>query len=591
MPQPRALRPRPARTLERSTIADSAEEASQNTRAVLAVVEALGRATTPDDAVHAALDAVRTSFGWAYGSYWALDADAGTLRFASESGTVTDEFQRLTREARFREGEGLSGRAWQRRDLFFVQDLGEMRDCCRAPAAQRAGVKSGVCFPVVLCGRVVGTMDFFARETLTPSEERLDTLRAVGRLVSSAIERQQAAEEAARVQSMMENAPINVIFADRDGTIRYVNPKSRETLRSIEQHLPIRADDIIGQSFDVFHRDPTHQRRIVADPKNLPHKALITVGPETLDLLVSPIFDANGTYLGPMLTWQVVTEMVAAQERERAFTAQLRTVVEKVTESSQAVAAASEELTATSQQMSSSADETATQAQVVAAAAEQVSRNVQTVATATEEMTASIKEIAKNAGDAARVATSAVSVAESTNAKVAALGESSAEIGKVIKVITSIAQQTNLLALNATIEAARAGEAGKGFAVVANEVKELAKETAKATEEISQKIEAIQNDTRAAVEAIVEIGGVINQINDIQTTIASAVEEQTATTNEIGRNVAEAAKGSSEIAENINGVASSASATSSGASDSARAATELARLAAELREIVADAKV
>ncbi|MCW5890397.1 MAG: GAF domain-containing protein [bacterium] len=591
MAQPRALRPRSTRTLERSSVAATADEASQNTRAVLAVVEAIGRATTSDEAVQAALDTVRAAFGWAYGSYWALVPQEEALRFAAQSGTVTEEFQRVTQEARFREGEGLSGRAWRSRDLFFVQDLGDMRDCCRAPAAQRAGVKSGVCFPIVLRGQVVGTMDFFALETLSPSEERLDTLRAVGRLVSSAIERQQAAEEAARVHSMMENAPINVIFADRNGTIRYVNPKSRETLRAIEQHLPIKADEILGQSFDVFHRDPAHQRRIIADPKNLPHKAIIRVGPESLDLLVSPIFDAHGAYLGPMLTWQVVTEALAAQERERAFTTQLRTVVEKVTESSQAVAAASEELTASSQQMSSNAEETASQAQVVAAAAEQVSRNVQTVATATEEMTASIKEIAKNAGDAARVATSAVSVAESTNTKVAALGESSAEIGKVIKVITSIAQQTNLLALNATIEAARAGEAGKGFAVVANEVKELAKETAKATEEISQKIEAIQNDTRAAVEAIGEIGGVINQINDIQNTIASAVEEQTATTNEIGRNVAEAAKGSAEIAENISGVAGSAAATSAGAGDASRAAGELARLASDLREIVANAEV
>ena len=145
-----------------------------------------------------------------------------------------------------------------------------------------------------------------------------------------------------------------------------------------------------------------------------------------------------------------------------------------------------------------------------------------------------------------------------TNATVAKLGESSAEIGNVIKVITSIAQQTNLLALNATIEAARAGEAGKGFAVVANEVKELAKQTAKATEDISRKIEAIQNDTKGAVEAIAQIGKIINQINDIQNTIASAVEEQTATTGEISRNVAEAAKGSNEIAQNITGVAQAA---------------------------------
>jgi methyl-accepting chemotaxis protein len=256
-------------------------------------------------------------------------------------------------------------------------------------------------------------------------------------------------------------------------------------------------------------------------------------------------------------------------------------------ETAAALASSSDELTAVSQQMSSNAEETSTQASVVSAAGEQVSKNVQTVATATEEMSASIKEIAKNASEAAKVAGAAAKMAETTNSTVAKLGESSAEIGQVIKVITSIAQQTNLLALNATIEAARAGEAGKGFAVVANEVKELAKETAKATEDISKKIEAIQTDTKGAVEAIAQITAIIKQINDISNTIASAVEEQTATTNEIARNVSEAAKGSSEIAENVVAVAAAAKSTAQGANDTQTAAQELSRMAAELQKLVA----
>jgi methyl-accepting chemotaxis protein len=255
-------------------------------------------------------------------------------------------------------------------------------------------------------------------------------------------------------------------------------------------------------------------------------------------------------------------------------------------ETSAALASSSEELSAVSHQMSANAEETATQSNVVSAAAEQVTKNLQTVATATEEMTSSIKEIAKNANEAAKVATSAVKTAETTNATVAKLGESSAEIGQVIKVITSIAQQTNLLALNATIEAARAGEAGKGFAVVANEVKELAKETAKATEDISRKIEAIQGDTKGAVEAIGQISGIINQINDISNTIASAVEEQTATTNEIARNVQEGAKGGAQVAENIVAVAQVAKSTTQGANDTQTAAGELSRMAAELQKVV-----
>ena len=249
------------------------------------------------------------------------------------------------------------------------------------------------------------------------------------------------------------------------------------------------------------------------------------------------------------------------------------------------LASSSEELTAVSQQMAGNAEETATQANVVSAASEQVSKNVASVASASEEMQASIREIAKNANESARVAKNAVSVAHSTNETVKKLGESSQEIGNVIKVITSIAQQTNLLALNATIEAARAGEAGKGFAVVANEVKELAKQTAKATEEISQKIEAIQGDTKGSVKAIEEIGTIINQINDISNSIASAVEEQTVTTNEIGRSVTEAAKGVGDIAKNIGGVAVAAKNTTQGANDTQKASQELSQMAARLQTV------
>jgi len=257
-----------------------------------------------------------------------------------------------------------------------------------------------------------------------------------------------------------------------------------------------------------------------------------------------------------------------------------------IANSSTALASSSEELTAVSHQMSSNSEETAAQANVVSAASEQVSKNVQTVAAGAEEMGASIKEIAKNTNEAARVAKEAVQVAEKTNATIAKLGTSSAEIGNVIKVITSIAEQTNLLALNATIEAARAGEAGKGFAVVANEVKELAKQTGDATEDISNKIGAIQQDTQGAVAAIQQISGIINQVNDIANTIASAVEEQSVTTNEMSRNVTEASKGSNEIVQNITGVAQAAQSTASGATETQAAAEELARLANELQSAV-----
>jgi methyl-accepting chemotaxis protein len=251
----------------------------------------------------------------------------------------------------------------------------------------------------------------------------------------------------------------------------------------------------------------------------------------------------------------------------------------------------SNELTTNSRELGNNSQQTTTQAAAVSSAAEEVSQNVQTVSTATDEMSASIKEISKNASEAAEVASSAARLAGSTTATMTKLSESSAEIGNVVKVITSIAEQTNLLALNATIEAARAGEAGKGFAVVANEVKELAKETAKATEDISNKVEAIQNDAKGAVQAIEEITTVITRINDIQNTIASAVEEQTGTTNEISRNISETSRGSSDIAGNITGVASAAKETQKSATASLQAAEELSKLAVRLGAVVSQFKL
>lgn len=387
--------------------------------------------------------------------------------------------------------------------------------------------------------------------------------------------------------SIADNTPSNIMVTNTDLEITYVNPASLRTLQSIEHLLPCRADEVVGKSIDIFHTNPDHQRRLLSSPtKNLPHRAEIKLQDEFLSLLISPIYNDEGEFLGAMATWEVITKKIELERRDQETTERLKLTMNLVEENAQTLAASAEELSATAQEMSSNSEETSAQSNIAAAASEQISKNVETVATSAEEMSAAAKEIAENAATAAKVGAQAVEVADHTSKTVNILGESSVEIGNVIKVITSIAQQTNLLALNATIEAARAGEAGKGFAVVANEVKELAKQTASATEEISQKIETIQHDTTAAVSAIGEISGIINQINDIQTTIASAVEEQTATTNEIARNAAEAALGSQEISRNITSVSQAAQNTTVGASNSLNAATELARLSSELKSLV-----
>ena len=285
----------------------------------------------------------------------------------------------------------------------------------------------------------------------------------------------------------------------------------------------------------------------------------------------------------------VIGVLLVSVSISRRFSREARrqaSLVSGIIDNTNALAGSSEELTSVSQQMSATAEETTAQANLVSAAAEQVSGNTKLVSSSVETLVSNIDEIARSAQDAAAVARQSVDMAQKTSSTMDELGQSSSKIGQVIKVITTIAEQTNLLALNATIEAARAGDMGKGFAVVANEVKELARETAKATEDIGTKIEAMQSDTEKAVSAISEIASVIEKIDLLQTKIATAVEEQSITTSEISRNITEATTGSTEIAQNIVQVANAAQNTAEGASNTQHSAQELSHMAQGLQRLV-----
>jgi methyl-accepting chemotaxis protein len=385
--------------------------------------------------------------------------------------------------------------------------------------------------------------------------------------------------ESARINNMVDTANINIMMTDTDLKLIYMNHQSLATLKQLQAYLPIQADQAIGQSIDVFHKDPAYQRNLLGNPANMPHQAEIQVGPEWLSLNVVAIKDRDGEYIGPMVTWSVITQDKANLERDDQVRVQVTEVATDLTSSS-------EGMVSLANMMASNAEENSAQANNVSTAAEQVSQNVSSVATAVEEMSATIKEISKTVLQSTNVTQSAVAQSKMAGEVIGQLSESSMEVGKITNVITNIAQQTNILALNATIEAARAGEAGKGFAVVANEVKELAKETSKATDEITQKIEGIQKNAVEVVNAVEQINTIMMEVDTLSTTVSSAVEEQAATTNEITRSMAETSTGVNEIVKNIGGVAESADDNSRKSQETKEGSEALGKLANRLSDIV-----
>ena len=431
-------------------------------------------------------------------------------------------------------------------------------------------VRQNVVQPV---GKITSAMVELAGGDTSAGTDVSQRHNEIGQLQNAFEKLRDKVAEAFRLGLMIEEMPVAVMTVDADDfKINYLNKTSRETLRSIEHLLPVKVDDMIGCDIDVFHKNAGHQRRILSDPKNLPHHAVISLGDEKLDLKVSAIYGSNGEYLGPMLNWSVVTSFV-----------NLATNVKEVVG---VVANSSRELQSTAESMSMSASQASEQSTSAAASVTQATVNVEAVAGASEELSATISEVSKQVGDAASTAQGAVQQANQSSQDVEALQTAASRIGEVVALISDIAEQTNLLALNATIEAARAGEAGKGFAVVASEVKALATQTAKATEEISSQITEIQNATGSAAESIKSIASTIVTIDEISTSIASAVEEQGVATQEIARNAAEAAQGATSAAGNVERVSEASRGTGEAASGILSSAQSLAKESQGLEKTV-----
>lgn len=354
--------------------------------------------------------------------------------------------------------------------------------------------------------------------------------------------------ERERLKIMVDNMPINIMMAETENfTINYMNQTSLETLRLIEHLLPVTADEVYGISIDRFHKKPEHQRAILSDPKNLPYNSKIKLGEETLQLNVAAIEDKDGYYIGPMVSWNIIT----AQEN----------LAKNVMDIANIVLGKSTDLQDTAENLSQAAKDSSQQSTTASAASEEASTNVQTVASATEELSASIQEISRKITESDQIARQAMEQASATNETVGTLRDAAKHINSVVVMINDIAEQTNLLALNATIEAARAGDAGKGFAVVASEVKALARQTAEATDQIQKQITTMQDITTTAVGAVDSISRAIQKMCESSTAIAAAMEEQTAATSEIARNVSEAAAGTSEVSRSVGHVQQSAEAT------------------------------
>jgi GAF domain-containing protein len=497
-------------------------EARANVDAVTAVVTALRRATTADQAIGTALDLVRERFGWAYASYWRVDPTERALRFDQESGDAGPEFTQVTRQASFREGVGLAGRAWRTRDLVFVPDLGQLRDCVRAPAAQRAGVRSGICFPLLEEGEVTGTMDFFATETLTPSPERLATLRAVGLLVSQAVERvaaaarqARAAEDTRAVSDLLREV---TTAAGRDQATR----RALETIRTgfdwaYGSYWAVdRAEGVLrfvtesgdaGQEFREVTLAASFAEGVGLAGRAWRTRDLVFVEDlaEVTDCVRAPAARRAGVRSGVCLPILVAGEVVGTLD---FFATRTLTLAP------------------------GRADALRSAAFLLGQALERFAA-AERLETAGRELLASITEVERNVLSATAVADDGRRLAAEANREVAGLGESSTDIGKVVKVIRGIADQTNLLALNATIEAVRAGEAGRGFAVVAGEVKELAMETARATTDVDAKGTAIQGQVDRVVGALQAIATAVQRINETQQLIGGVLTEQSAVTREI----------------------------------------------------------
>lgn len=602
-------------------------EANQNTVALMQIVRQLSQSSTTDEAINTVLHTIKDAFNWDYGSFWKLDVKDQVLRFSQETGTVTPEFSKVTREASFAMGVGLSGRTWQRNDVYYVRDLGEMIDCCRRVSAQAAGVKSGVCFPVRINNKVIGTMDFFSVNVFELTPQREAVLRTVSDVIGQTLTRLDNFEDMNALQIVRQaldniNNPIEAPQVALDNVKRAFNwdygsywelDTEQQVLRFSQEsgtvtpefsHVTQNASfakgvglsgktwqsgDLmfvqdLGEMVDCCRRETAQAAGVksgVCFPVYVAGEFKGTMdffSTETLELSVQRMNTLRS--IGKMVSGCFERHNIEESLKKEAETSH------KLRENAEELSNFCEKLIGLSQEIYSDAQDTLLMSSQCTDSCEDVSEKIKLVASSSEEMNSTINEMAQQAGSASQIASDADEKSQEIKITVQQLGESAKKITKVIEIIKDIASQTNLLALNATIEAASAGEAGKGFAVVASEVKQLARQSADSSENIRQQVEEIQLNTSQVIEAIGSISETINSLNDINTTFAGAIEEQSAVTSEINHSVMDSSSQAKVVSHKMTTLNEKSEKTSKSARDILEAVEKLSVMSANLKTLV-----